>query len=341
MTTQWEIAEGDSLEVLRTLRPECIDALVTDPPAGISFMNKTWDHDHGGRAGWIAALTPIFVECLRVLKPGAHGLVWAIPRTSHWTASALEDAGFEIRDVITHLNSQGFPKSLNVGEGRGTALKPASEHWILVRKPLTGTVAENIQAHGTGALNVDGCRIEGAPRTTHKDGNHQGSAPQPMDFSENATGRWPANLVLSCCGEDPHVEGCPVAELDAQSGELSSGSRAAGVRKGRGFGSTSLGDGGPAITGSSGGASRFFYTAKPSKRERGEGNNHPTVKPVALMRYLCRLITPPGGLVLDPFAGSGTTGIAALAEGFSFLGIEREAAYADIARSRLTAGLPA
>jgi len=179
-------------------------------------------------------------------------------------------------------------------------LKPASEDWWLFRKPLDGTVAANVLAHGTGAINVDGCRISGAPRTTHAAGNIRGAecfgGGQRVGVVEpGAAGRWPANVAL-----DEEA----AAMLDEQ-------------------------------TGDSGGASRFFYTAKASRKERGEGNVHPTVKPLALMRWLVRLVTPPGGTVLDPFAGSGTTLLAARAEGFGAVGIEREAEYVEIMRKRL------
>ncbi len=305
-----------------------------------------------GRGEFIVTMIAIFSEALRVLRPGAHALVWAIPRTSHWTATALEDAGFEIRDVIHHLFGTGYPKSRNV-DGRGTTLKPAAEHWILARKPLAGTVTANVQAHATGTLNIDECRIGGVG------------------------GRWPANVVLSHsegCGPDVPVSaetistarwvcapGCAVAELDTQSGTLKSGSMAAGVYAGRKGTVYSRDAGRPLaadIIGSTGGASRFFYCAKPSPAEReagcedlpvqpdgeagaGRRNHHPTVKSVGdddkpgLMRWLVRLVTPTGGVVLDPFMGSGSTGMAAVLEGFKFVGIERDPAYKQIADARI------
>jgi DNA modification methylase len=109
-----KLLQGDCLDILKTLEDNSVDSLITDPPAGISFMGKEWDEDKGGRKQWIAWMTEVMQECLRVMKPGAHGLVWAIPRTSHWTATALEDAGFEVRDVVTHLFGSGFPKSHNI-----------------------------------------------------------------------------------------------------------------------------------------------------------------------------------------------------------------------------------
>lgn len=347
---------------LPSLADASVDAIVTDPPAGIAFMGKGWDSDKGGRDQWTAWLAGVMRECLRVLKPGGHALVWALPRTSHWTATAVEDAGFEIRDVVMHLFGTGFPKSLDVskaidkasgaereivGAGRwagregdpssteewrlrnerprnetapatdaarqwagwGTALKPAAEHWILARKPLDGTVAANVLKHGTGALNIDGCRI---------------AYQQP-------TGRWPANVTL---------DEAAAAVLDEQSGTLTSGSgkkntrRVHGSTYGKPFAPNDV-----VSVGDTGGASRFFYVAKGSRAEKTHGgtvdNKHPTVKSIALMRWLVRLITPPGGLVLDPFAGSGTTGVAALAEGMRFMGMESDEQYAGVANARM------
>lgn len=397
-----KLYQSDCLEQLKKIEANSVDSLITDPPAGISFMGKDWDSDKGGRQGWIAWMTDVMRECHRVMKPGAHGLVWAIPRTSHWTATALEDAGFEVRDVITHLFGQGFPKSLDISKaidkaagaerergpikrggerlarleagnrdgagtwgdevnrdpytsipstdsakewsGWGTALKPASEHWILVRKPCKEkTVAANVLKWGAGGINVDGCRVEAIERPVRpaisRDNNTAFGAGLGAGTQSEPLGRFPANLVLShtphCADDQCDIE-CAIKALDEQSGTLKSGSRLEGTRKGLGYHGGN-GDGGPAIEASQGGASRFFYCAKISRGERGEGNNHPTVKPQKLMRYLCRLITPPGGTVLDPFMGSGSTGIAAKAEGFGFIGIERETEYFEIARARIEA----
>lgn len=350
----WEIRQGDSLAVLRDIAPESVDAIVSDPPAGIAFMGKEWDGDKGGRDAWIAWLRDIMIEALRVLKPGGHALVWALPRTSHWTATAVEDAGFEIRDVGVHLFGTGFPKSLDVSKainkaaghwrgragdvtirdqpakgaeyertakgdpvtpdaaqwsGWGSALKPAAEHWILARKPLIGTVAKNVLAHGTGALNIDACRIgtdtvgwAGGGRTAAGATFSSATCGLASGEARPQVGRWPASVTL-----DEEA----AAVLDEQSGERRGG----------------------------GGASRFFYVAKGSRSEKTAGgdiaNTHPTVKSIALMRWLVRLITPPGGLVLDMFAGSGTTGVACLAEGCRFVGIERDPAYSDIATQRI------
>jgi len=241
--------------------------------------------------------------------------------------------------------------------GWGTALKPAYEPIILARKPLRGTVAANVQAHGTGAINVDGCRIEARgrpavvidPKASANGSVYAGRQRAGTGFDGGSRalgttdlGRWPANVLLD---EDA------AAVLDAQSGELASPATYTRSKRAEGewlhakpAGSVQLGHG------DSGGASRFFYTAKASASERGAGlqatnggraNVHPTVKPVALMRWLVRLVTPPGGIVLDPFTGSGTTGVACMAEGFRFIGIERETEYVAIARARIEHAMPA
>ena len=397
----WRLLTGECLDALATLEPDSIDACVTDPPYGISFMGREWDtftpatvekmrtpkafgSDEAnpnlrGRTGWAGsaavaydrsaaaslkfhAWTQQWAEAVwRVLKPGAHAVVCASPRMGHRVTCGLEDAGFEIRESLLWMYGSGFPKSLDVGkqlnrtsgaereiigtrkkidsfpfvpgqgetfntkslnitvpatdrahqwDGWGTALKPAYEPIILARKPLGDrTVAQCVAAFGTGALNIDGCRIDGA---------------RPGDL-----GRWPPNVAL---------DEMTAARLDAE-----------------------------------GGTSRFFYVAKASREERervcedlprktagdatdrqdgsaglnspragagrthGARNVHPTVKPVALMRWLVRLVTPPGGLVLDPFAGSGITGLACITEQCRFLGIEREAEYVEIANARLHA----
>lgn len=388
---------GDCLSVLKTIPDNSVDSLITDPPAGISFMGKEWDSAKGGRKEWVEWMASVMRECLRVMKPGAHGLVWAIPRTSHWTATALEDAGFEVRDVITHLFGQGFPKSLDISKaidkaagaereiigpsarhgggtkncygdgmgdeaktvltapatdaakqwsGWGTALKPASEHWILVRKPCAEkTVAANVLEWGTGGINIDASRIESAEKLARPFNqaknqilgkfSHFGNPNEPQ-------GRFPANLVLShspyCTDDQCDIE-CAIEHLDGQSGVALPKKNRVGKRGDKGFGmfddakSANLNGVWPADPG--GGASRFFYCAKISTSERGQENNHPTVKPQKLMRYFCRLITPPDGVVLDPFMGSGSTGMAAKSEEFNFIGIEQDKNYFEIAHKRI------
>jgi site-specific DNA-methyltransferase (adenine-specific) len=262
-------------------------------------------------------------------------------RTWHRLASAIEDAGFEVRDSIAWLYGSGFPKSLNLPDGRGTALKPAFEPIVVGRKPLAGTVAQNVTEHGTGALNIDGCRIatsdkltgSGSPPLRFKGANsrpfHETAAPRGANQHE--AGRWPANVAL---------DESAAAELDQQSGTRTSGLMRAGTpRANRGGYSGPM----PTATGADtygdiGGASRFFYTAKASADERPEvdGIRHPTVKPLSLMRWLVRLVTPPGGIVLDPFAGSGTTAEACVLEHLRCIAIEREASYLPLIVARLT-----
>jgi hypothetical protein len=381
---------GDCLDVLRELPDASVDAVVTDPPAGIAFMGKAWDHDKGGRDVWVAWLAEVLREANRVCKPGAHAFVWALPRTSGWTHRALEDAGWTIRECVTHLFGSGFPKSHNLPGGLGTALKPGSEHWWLARKPLAGTVAGNVLAHGTGALNIDGCRV-GTTVDTWPATRSYGGTPSEVAFTKTPgevqraqatgdapAGRWPANVVL-----DPDAAG----ELDRQSGfQRARGNKAPTVGGGGMYDhDTTTVDHG---AGDTAGASRFFYVAKAPTVERprvakeGVGNGrvtglggkvrqcnvcetraiesgakepscghndyrwaepttnvehvaHPTVKPLDLMRWLVRLVTPPGGTVLDPFAGSGTTAEACIVEGFRCITVEREPDYLPLIMARL------
>lgn len=344
-----KLIHGDCLDVLKGMPDNSVDSIVTDPPYGLSFMGKKWDYDVPEQATW--------EECLRVLKPGGHLLAFAGTRTQHRMAVRIEDAGFEIRDMIAWVYGSGFPKSLDVSkaidkaagaerevvgikanyhsegkragtgvsqhgvqdgsfsnpdkaaqitapatesarqwQGWGTALKPALEPITVARKPFKGSVSANVLEWGTGAINIDGCRIgEGGGRKRSGE-EHYKTAPGAMSSykgcarSVEGLGRWPANLIHD--GSDEPTEFL-------------------------------------------GAAARFFYCAKASKKERGEGNTHPTVKPTDLMAYLCRLVTPPDGVVLDPFMGSGSTGKAAVREGFRFIGIEMDADYLAIAEARI------
>ncbi len=378
------LANSDCLAVLKTIPDNSIHSVVTDPPYGLSFMGKKWDYD--------VPSVDVWAECLRVLKPGGHLLAFAGTRTQHRMAVRIEDAGFEIRDMIAWVYGSGFPKSLDVSkaidkaagaerekvrvapravtsgtmagsvdtrpwiekprelgyhevagpipatdaarqwQGWGTALKPALEPITVARKPLIGTVAANVLEHGTGAINVDGCRVgtdggtaKGSKPMGEGNGIYGAGLHGACEITQLNAGRWPANLIH---------------------------------------------DGSEEVVGLLNDAARFFYCAKASKRDRDEGlegfeakgarplgisnwdgqtngsgetmgaskpraNHHPTVKPTDLMRYLCRLVTPPGGTVLDPFMGSGSTGKAAMLEGFRFIGIEREGEYLEIARARI------
>ena len=371
------VLQGDCLDEMARLGADSIDAIVTDPPYGLSFMDKEWDHGVPGEHFWR--------EALRVAKPGAHLLAFGGTRTYHRLACAIEDAGWEVRDCLGWLYGQGFPKSLDVSkaidkaagaerevtgrtvtpfrvdnaatrgtslegsangdfskqqtddgyrytehtapatpdaerwQGWGTALKPAWEPIILARKPLTTTVAGNVQRWGTGALNIDGCRVawvsdtersevnaRTAPNSRHLPENSNGSTGwgsgrvRDRDDLTSPAGRWPANII--------HDGSDEVLSVFPGEGEKSE--------------------------------SRFFYCAKASKKDRGEGNTHPTVKPTALMDYLVRLVTPPSGTVLDPFAGSGSTGIAAMRENRRFILIEQDTAHCDIIVNRIKKETP-
>jgi site-specific DNA-methyltransferase (adenine-specific) len=397
---------------MRELPDASVDAVVTDPPYELGFMGKSWD------SSGIAFNTDVWLECLRVLKPGGHLLAFGGSRTWHRIAVAVEDAGFQIRDSVAWLYGSGFPKSLDVSkaidkaagiwrgragevtsdngsmnggnyertdkgepatteaqkwQGWGTALKPAFEPVIVARKPLVGTVAANVLEYGTGALNIDGTRIGTGGGTkiaqedveasqASKSVNAYGNGLQrPFGKPVEGLGRWPSNVVL-----DEFTAGL----VDEQSGVTASGS---GIRRPNGAKGGIMESGFSASSyerdGDSGGASRFFYVAKASKRDRNEGldaleeqrasamgyerglghagegmfkdrnpqkqNFHPTVKPTDLMRQLVRLVTPPGGVVLDPFTGSGSTAKAAILEGFEFIGCELTEEYLPIIEGRL------
>ena len=356
------IIQGDCREVLRTLPAASVDSIVTDPPYELGFMGKGWD-----KSG-VANDVRTWAECLRVLKPGGYLLAFSGTRTYHRMACAIEDAGFEIRDQIGWAYGSGFPKSHN-GAWGGTALKPAWEPVCMARKPLHGTVAANFAAHGTGGLNIDGCRVphgEGAAGSW-------GGGRRPGGFADvgaakgdgepcgafSALGRWPANLLHD--GSDEVLAAFPQASGAVAPVRGTEPSAKTGTTFGQfgGRAASDQRDGG-------GSAARFFYCAKADRADRneglhdpgpqfkmgrlphhaekvsagGRGNHHPTVKPTDLMRYLCRLVTPAGGTVLDPFMGSGSTLKAAELEGFSAIGIELDAEYIAIARRRIAADAP-
>ena len=352
------VHHGDSREVLKTFADASIDSVVCDPPYALVSIGKRFGADdaapaQSGKTGAYArasagfmgqkwdtgetAFDPAFwVEVLRVLKPGGHLIAFSGTRTYHRLACAVEDAGFEIRDMISWLYGSGFPKSHNVGkktgrsedDGLGTALKPACEPIVLARKALAGTVAANVLAHGTGALNIDASRVGmREERDLHRAASigYGGSEPQGV-VTDGGKGRWPANVIHD--GSEEVIGVFP----DTKSGEFLPHHKAAG--KGQ-TGTSEIrdrtGEAHPTY-GDSGSAARFFYSSKADAADRC-GSKHPTVKPIDLMAYLCRLVTPPGGVVLDPFAGSGSTGMACLREGFDCVLIEREAEYvADIHR---------
>jgi DNA modification methylase len=420
-----DIIQGNCLEVLTQLEDNSIDAIVTDPPYELGFMGKSWDNTG------IANNPLMWAECLRVLKPGGHLLAFSGTRTYHRMAVAIEDAGFEVRDMIEWIYSTGFPKSLNIGkavdklqgnereivgeqklmgtarrmkggnfndfggedtadvvsltkgtsewEGWGTALKPAHEPICMARKPLAEkTVAENCLKYGTGGINIDESRVGYSSEydKKHQDDIQKGqlNADNGKFFggngqsisSGNLQGRFPANLIHDNSEE---VRECfPESKSGAMNGIYKNTMMKGepGVRDGKEIYLHQ--------EASSGNASRFFksiiYQAKASKSERNKGceeleekeridyggfhseqglinnnrnpenrkpttNNHPTVKPIALMEYLIKMVTPKGGIVLDPFAGSGSTLVAAKQNGFQYVGIELDKDYCIIAESRL------
>ncbi len=371
-----KIIHANNIDYLRTLKDNSVDSVVTDPPYGISFMGKKWDYD--------VPSVELWQEVLRVLKPGGHMLVACGTRTQHRMAVNIEDAGFEIRDIVAWVYGSGFPKSMDVSkaldkhlgaerevieqttirkddgtnyalghsgnltsnipstdqakqwQGWGTALKPAMELWTLARKPLNGTVAQNILEYGVGGINIDGCRVKTDGEKLTRPSCENGSIYSQSNIKYNTgsisdiadkLGRFPANFIHDGSEE---VERFFPSEEDNES------------------------------------PSRFFYTAKASKEERNFGlydfeenvttdgrnksidnafnrgetkrkNIHPTVKPIDLMRYLVRMITPPNGICLDPYLGSGTTAIACEMEKFNYIGIELDEQYIEIAKARVGA----
>lgn len=366
----YQLHMGKCESILKNLPDNSVDSIVTDPPYGLNFMGKKWDYQVPTVEQW--------AECLRVLKPGGHLLAFGGSRTYHRLAVNIEDAGFEIRDQIMWLYGQGFPKSKNLTgehEGKGTALKPAHEPIVMAKKPSQGTVENTVIEFGTGALNINLCRISGNDELSGGSGSllshvRDGKIPECAEWTGSEEGRWPANVMHD--GSDSVLEAFPTTKSGSNTIKRASGSDCYGNsgpslnRESRPAGSAQL------FYGDEGSAARFFYCAKVSRTERDEGldrfvkvsasdmtggrkegsaglndpragagrtsgakNDHPTVKPVALMRYLCRLITPLGGKVLDPFMGSGTTGKAALLEGFEFIGIELDPDYLVTAAARI------
>jgi site-specific DNA-methyltransferase (adenine-specific) len=319
--------QGDCREVLACLEADSLDAVVTDPPYELGFMGKGWDRTgvSNDPATWAAVM--------RVMKPGAYLLAFGGTRTYHRMVCAIEDAGFEIRDSLHWIYGTGFPKSLNLGGGRGTALKPAHEPIVLARKPLLGTVAKNISAHGTGALNIDACRIGprdrtdyGLAKSTRSQGVAYGAPSASADF-DSSQGRWPANILLD---EDA------AAELGGAS-RFFYCAKASRSERDKGCDSLPHQTGGEVTGGRAEGSAGLNSPRAGAGRTSGARNIHPTVKPVALMRWLVRLVTPAGGTVLDPFMGSGTTGIAAKVEDRNFIGVEMQADYLAIAEARIGA----
>jgi site-specific DNA-methyltransferase (adenine-specific) len=312
-TNRWRVVQSDAMTLLRALPDACVDAVLCDPPYAISIAGQPWDRfredDLSTGEAFERWTSRWASECRRVLKPGGHLLAFGAPRTFHRLVAGVEDSGLEVRDQLLWLFAQGLPKSRRLPGGLGTTLKPTYEPILLARSPIAGGTLENLERYGTGALNIAATRIPDAGRRE---------------------GYWPTHIALAHtdeCTNEACAPGCAVADV---------------AKAGRG---TEL--------------SRLFFCAKASTSEREAGcdqlplrptglyqgrgakarsrrNSHPTVKPAALLTWLVRLSTPPGGIVLDPFCGSGSTGIAAVLEGRRFLGVEREASYVDIACARLT-----
>lgn len=401
------LINGDMLIELDKLEENSIDAIVTDPPYELNFMNKGWDNSG------ISYQKETWEKCLRVLKPGGYLLAFAAPRTQHRIACAIEDAGFEIRDTIMWVFGDGFPKSMNIGlaidkkngvdnrtgnikidgvgtisesgcyyfnngkdnsmkreheeriaqnkwAGWGTALKPAYEPIVVARKPCEGGCVDNVLKYDVGGINIDECRVpfENTQNPTtnplyrvqngyrSKCGSDTEPSTytlkkEPMEMNVNAQGRFPANLILTyddtdfdeVCGEFPENKSSGVKPYERSNRDMVCYGRMCNK-------STSY------LPGDSGSASRYFYCAKASKRDRNEGLNtgkniHTTVKPVSLMQYLVRLVSPKGSVILDPFMGSGSTGKAVAYENkdrdanYSFVGIELCKEYFDIAEQRI------
>lgn len=328
---QVTLHHGDCIDVLATLPDVSVDAVVTDPPYGLEFMGREWDrYTPGDFQHWCEQWA---AECLRILKPGGHIVAFGGTRTFHRLTAGIEDAGFEIRDVLSWLYGSGFPKSRNIGpetagewNGWGTALKPAWEPIVLARKPLAGTVAGNVLAYGTGALNIDACRVGDEVLPEQRAGQATLGTFERNDMVTPArVGRFPANVVM---------DDAAGAAIDDQTGvSRSRVGKPRGAAAGNGWGMTRTG----AEYDDEGGASRFFYSAKADAAERPvvDGVAHPTVKPLSLMEWLIRLVTPPGGTVLEPFAGSGTTLEAAQYTGHPVIGIERGDEYLPLIVHRL------
>ena len=371
------LLKGNCLELLAEMPDNSVDSIVTDPPYELGFMGKSWDNSG------IAYNVELWSQALRVLKPGGHLLAFGGSRTYHRLASAVEDAGFEIRDQIMYLYGSGFPKSHDVSkaidkaagaerpreepqsrkeasvaiakngfgadgwspqtkeaqtkeaqiwQGWGTALKPAHEPIVVARKPLIGTVATNVLTYGTGALNIDGSRVEFQSEADKASATPQGKVTvnnvgnmpdvenegrKELARPDNSKGRWPANVihdgseeVLEYFGEPQRFFYCAKASKSERNAGLE-GFETKYVARDNGF------------------------SDKISDTNQPRANFHPTVKPIALMRYLVKLVTPPNGTVLDPFLGSGTTAVAAILEGFNWMGCEMTEDYWPIIEARV------
>jgi site-specific DNA-methyltransferase (adenine-specific) len=362
---------GDSRFVLKSLPDNSAHSIVTDPPGGASVLGldfddpETYGYELSGRlktrGQFVSLMEEVFSECYRILVPGGWGVVWTFPRTAHWTVWALEDVGFEIRDEIQHVYSSAMPRSQNVEKatdgavkGRGTGLKPCHEGWVLIRKPLIEpTVGAQVLATDTGAIRIDDCRVPHAnpedfaqhkksvDQVRARGGKRSGSWKNSSDLSGanevTELGRWPGNLVLthdSACVVSVRgsscTDTCPVGQL----GESSK------------YFKTFLNVPKPSASEKNARLEDLLYSCAVCDRMDIEPfcdhevtttrlvNDHPTTKPILLVRYLLRMVTPPGGVVMDPFLGSGTTAVAADLEGCRILGVEKELKWALLCKAR-------
>lgn len=340
----YQVINGNNIEVLKTYPDNHFDSIVTDPPYGIDFLGKDWDANTGA--------LETYQECLRVLKPGGHILAFSAARTYHHLAITLEQAGFEIRDQIMWIYSSGFPKSHDIGrkiqkkfgvnetktikpkdpealkwEGWGNALKPAHEPICMARKPMKSSILHNVQEWGTGAINIAATRIgdDAMPIGAHTQTPNLFNPNKKSAYAEETRiGRYPANVIGEIKGYEKYFY-CPKVS-----------------RKERhtGFDLTTI------PTNPEGMLDHAYkqndeFAGKNYQAVKNEtlknGNNHPTVKPVELMKYLVKLVTPKGGIVLDPFNGSGSTGMACVELGFDYVGIDLDNNYVDISMKRIEA----
>ena len=341
----YQIIQGDNRETLKTIPDNSIDAIVTDPPYGIDFLGKSWDANTGA--------LETYQECLRVLKPGGHILAFSAARTYHHLAVTLEQAGFEIRDQIMWIYSSGFPKAQQVKgfEGwKNGGLKPGHEPIALARKPTKLSIEKNMHLHGVGALNIDATRVaiegadtrsggsNGVSRLTFGEGitSNEDSF---VAYEANDKGRFPSNVI----GEIPLYQKyfyCPKVSRKERHIGFDENSKGANIDANT-HGKTPFCDDCQKTFNGSNDHSACDPALKTFKEKRNQnapdGNNHPTVKPIELMKYLIKLITPPGGTVLDPFNGSGSTGCAAVELGHPYIGCELDPAYVEIANKRIAA----
>ena len=372
------ILNGDCIKEMQKLIDDGVqvDSVVTDPPYELGFMGRSWD------STGIAFQKETWELALKLLKPGGYLLAFSASRNYHRMAVAIEDVGFEIRDQMMWLYGSGFPKSMNVGkafdkklgnsewEGWGTALKPAHEPIVMARKPLSEkSIVDNVLKHGTGAINIDECRVEGEVKRPDTNPDFRDVAKKAMaeggqdklNFNQ-ITGAKRKKVVRKSRNESG-------VWTDGNSGMKAEGTQYADADPRGRFPANVMHDGLETEW------AKFFYCPKTSKSERNKGldnfeikktkggggtsnntwyeddvnaasgkfgsekapskNIHPTVKPQQLMQYLCRMVTPKGGTVLDMFMGSGSTGMAAKDEGFDFIGIEKEKEYFEIAEARI------